>query len=193
LETLQAEYLDPREAVTAHAKLKALKYKGDIKVYLTAFKALNHQAGSNGEGLQDIINEVIPNEIIDVWFYQNPADLNTDEDFLVATYQAGRHVEKLAAVHAAKAEKAAASGSGKEKEKEGQKSRNASGKGRDGQGEKGLQRTKCDLAGKAGKPGFRGTGKWGSMDEALKGLLADEKREYGGSKENCWRYGSEGH
>jgi hypothetical protein len=42
--------------------------------------------GSNGEGLQDIINEAIPNEIIDVRFYQNPADLNTDEDFLVVSH-----------------------------------------------------------------------------------------------------------
>jgi hypothetical protein len=128
-EALQAEYLDPREAVTAHVKLKSLKYKADIKAYLTALKALNHQAGSRVEGLQDIINEAIPNEIIDVRFYQNPADLNTDKDLLVATYQAGQHVEKLTALQTAKAQKAAASGSGKEKEKEGQKSGKTSSKG----------------------------------------------------------------
>jgi hypothetical protein len=192
-EVLQAEYLNPREAATAHAKLKALKYKGDIKAYLTAFKALNHQAGSNGEGLQDIINEAIPNEIIDVRFYQNPADLNTDEDFLVATYSAGRHVEKLAALKAAKVAKAAASGSGKEKEKEGQKSGKTSGKARDSQGEKGSERTKSGSVSKAERSGFGGAGKWGSKDEALKGLPSDEKKEYGASKENCWRCGCEGH
>jgi hypothetical protein len=131
-EALQVEYLDPREAASAYAKLKSLKYKGAIKMYLTAFKALNHQAGSNREGLQDIINEAIPNKIIDIRFYQNPADLSTDEDFLVATYQVGWHVEKLAALKAAKAQRTEAVESGKEKEKKGQKSGKTSGKGRDG-------------------------------------------------------------
>jgi hypothetical protein len=102
-----------------------------------------------------------------------------------ATYQAGRHVEKLAALMAAKAAKVAASGSGKEKE--GQKSGKVSGKARDGQGEKDPEQTKSSSVGKAGKPGFGGTGRWGSKDEALKGLSADEKKEYGVSKENCWR------
>jgi hypothetical protein len=157
------------------------------------FKALNHQAGSNGPGeeLQDIINEAIPNEIIDVRFNQNSANLNTDEDFLVATYQAGQHIGKLAALKAAKAAKVAASGSGKEKE--GQKSEKASGKARDGLGEKDPERTKSSSAGKAGKPGFGGTGRWDSKDEALKGLAADEKKEYGASKKNCCRCGRERH
>jgi hypothetical protein len=127
-----------------------------MNAYLTAFKALNHQAGSNGERLQDIINEAIPNEIIDVRFYQNPSDLNTDEDFLLVTDEAGRHVEKVAALKVAKAAKAAMSG--KEKEKEGQQSGKASGKARDGQGGKDPEQTKSDLAGKVGKPGFGGTG-----------------------------------
>jgi hypothetical protein len=108
-EAIRNEYVDPREGATAHAKLKALRYKGDIKAYLTAFKALNLQAGSNGEGLQDIIDEALPNSIIDVRFYQNPRDLRTDEDFLTATYEAGRHVEKLAALKARKAEKGGSS------------------------------------------------------------------------------------
>jgi hypothetical protein len=46
---------------------------------------------------------------------------------------------------------------------------------------------------KADKPRFGGTGRWVSKDEALKGLSADEKKEYGASKENCWRCGREGH
>jgi hypothetical protein len=91
-EAIQDEYVDPREAATTYANLKFLKYKVNIKLYLIAFKTLNHRAGSNGEGLQDIINDALPNKIIDVRFYQNPADLITDEDFLVATYQAERYV-----------------------------------------------------------------------------------------------------
>jgi hypothetical protein len=106
---IRKEYVDPREGATAHAKLKALKYKGDMKVYLTAFKALNLQAGSNGEGLQDIIDRVLPNNIIDVRFYQNPQDLRTDEDFLTTTYEAGWHVEKLVALKARKADNSGSS------------------------------------------------------------------------------------
>jgi hypothetical protein len=106
-EAIVNEYTDPREGATAHDKLKALKYKGDIKVYLTSFTTLNRLAGSNGEGLQDIINEALPNEIIDVWFYQNPHALTTDQDFLTATYEAGRHVETLKALKARKDAKAA--------------------------------------------------------------------------------------
>jgi hypothetical protein len=94
---------------------------------------------------------------MDVRFYQNPADLNTDENFLVATYQAGRHIEKFAALKSAKTQGSAASGSGNEKEKEGQKSGKTSGKARDGQGEKGSERTKSRSASKADKPGFGGT------------------------------------
>jgi hypothetical protein len=80
-EAIRNEYVDPRKGATAHVKLKALKYKGDIKAYLTAFKALNLQAGSNGEALQDIIDEALPNSIIDVRFYQNPRDLRTVRTF----------------------------------------------------------------------------------------------------------------
>jgi hypothetical protein len=95
-------YTNPREAATAHDKLKVLKYNGDIKAYLTSFTTLNRLTGSNGEGLQDIINETLPNEIIDVRFYQNPRTLTTDQDLLTATYEAGRHVETLKALKAQK-------------------------------------------------------------------------------------------
>jgi hypothetical protein len=99
-EAIQAEYLDQREGATAYAQLKVLEYKGNIKAYLTAFKTLNRRARSSGEGLQDIINEPLPNSIIDVRFYQNPRPLRTDKDFLTATYQAGYHVEELQALKA---------------------------------------------------------------------------------------------
>jgi hypothetical protein len=97
-EAIIAEYTDPHEATTAHEQLQNLKYKGDIKAYITAFKTLNRVAGSNGEGLQSIINRALPHDIIDVRFFQNPRPLTTDQDFIQACYEAGKHVEALKAL-----------------------------------------------------------------------------------------------
>jgi hypothetical protein len=102
---IQAEYLDQREGASAHVQLKALEYKGKVKAYLTAFMTLNRRAGSSGEDMQDIINNALPNNIIDVRFYQDPHLVRTDEDFLVATYEAGRQVEELQALEARKTAK----------------------------------------------------------------------------------------
>jgi hypothetical protein len=97
-EAICNECTEPHEAATAHEQLRQLKYKGDIKAYVTVFKTLNRVAGSNGEGLQHIVNEALPHEIIDVRFYQNPRPLTSDQDFLTATYEAGRPVEPLKAL-----------------------------------------------------------------------------------------------
>ena len=91
LEAIQDEYLDPSEAATAFNQMSALHYKGDIKVYLTAFRALNIHARVTGEALQNKVNLALPLEIIDMRFAQNPRLFTEDEPFLVATYEAGRH------------------------------------------------------------------------------------------------------
>jgi len=191
-EAIQAEYTDPREGATAHAKLKTLKYKNDIKAYLTSFKTLNLQAGSTGEGLQDIINEALPNEIIDVRFYQNPRPLRTDEDFITATYEAGRHVEELQALKARKAAKTPATttkaptgttGSGRTERKD------------DKQGNQ-----KTDSRPREGDPGrtarntwFGKKDTWPSQDDAMKGVPTAEKEEYRLDRDGCWRCGRGGH
>ena len=92
-EALQDKYLDPREAATAFNQLSTLRYKGDIKAYLTAFRALNIHARVTGEALQSKVNVALPLEIIDLCFAQNPCLFTEEEPFLVATYEAGRHWE----------------------------------------------------------------------------------------------------
>jgi hypothetical protein len=92
-EAIQDEYLDPREAATAFNQISMLRYKGDIKAYLTAFRALNIHARVTGEALQNKVNLALPLEIIDMRFAQNPHLFTEDEPFLVATYEAGRHWE----------------------------------------------------------------------------------------------------
>jgi len=73
--------------------MSALRYKGDIKAYLTAFRALNIHARVTGEALQNKVNLALPLEIIDMRFAQNPRLFTEDEPFLVATDEAGRHWE----------------------------------------------------------------------------------------------------
>jgi hypothetical protein len=200
-EAIVNEYTDPREGATAHDKLKAFKYKGDIKAYLTSFTTLNRLAGSNGEGLQDIINEALPNEIIDVRFYQNPRALTTDQDFLTATYEAGRHVETLKALKArkdAKASGAPAPKKDKKDDKHGQGSGKGSGKAANSQEEKGgsKQTGKSGSGSKSERTWtsqYTGNNRWGSKAEALHGVPKNEAAEYEKSPDNCWRCGDTGH
>jgi hypothetical protein len=196
-EALVNEYTDPREGAVAHDKLKALKYKGDIKAYLTSFTTLNRLAGSNGEGLQDIINEALPHEIINVRFYQNPRALTTDQDFLTATYEAGRHVETLKALTARKDAKAGGSAPKKDS-KDGQGSGKGSGKAATSQGDKGGPK-QTGTSGSGGKSEktwtsqYTGDNRWGSKAEALKGVPRNEAAEYEKSPNNCWRCGDTTH
>jgi hypothetical protein len=196
-EAIITEYTDPHEAATAHEQLQNLRYKGDIKAYLTAFKTLNRVAGSNGEGLQSIVNQALPNEIIDVRFYQNPRALTTDQDFLTATYEAGRHVETLKALKARKDTKTTGAPTPK-KDKDGQGSGKGSGKAATSQGEKGGSKQ----TGKSGSGSkseetwtsqYTGDNRWGSKAEAPKGVPKAEATEYEKSRDNCWRCGDTGH
>jgi hypothetical protein len=139
--------------------------------------------------------------IIDIRFYQNSRDLRIDEDFLTATYRVGRHVEKLAALKARKAEK---SGSVETTEKAGQSSGKCSGRGRTGQ-DKDLgkpevdhKQTKSVSGSKAGKPGVgsqKGKGtQWKNLYSALQGILqADIDAQKKDNPNGCWRYGNRNH
>jgi len=177
-EAIQAEYLDQREGATAHAQLKALEYKGNIKAYLTAFKTLNRRAGSSGEGLQDIINEALSNNIIDVRFYQNPRPLRTDEEFLTATYEAGCHVEELQALKQRK--------KGKEtgKPKDDPKARKT--------GEKAEKIPRTTSNEEKVAVTWGGNNRWASEAAALAGVPAGERTEYA-TCDGCRRCGKTGH
>jgi len=188
-EAILAEYTDPREGATAHAKLKVLKYKNDIKAYLTSFRTLNLQAGSSGEGLQDIINETLPNDIIDVRFYQNPQPLRTDEDFLTATYEAGRHVEELQALKARKAARNAATSRDNHPRKPDEKDRAP----RKEEERRDNRPNRPDNPPPKNASWFGKSDTWPTIDEAMKGLPHGEKEEYRQSREDCWRCRRSGH
>ena len=69
------------------------------------------------------------------------------------------------------------------------------GKDRKGQGEKEgpKQLGKADSGGKTERSGFGQPGHWKKKDEALAGVLAKERKEYGSSRDNCWLCGRGGH
>ena len=94
-DAIQEEYVDPMEAYTNHRKLRELRYKGDIKAFLVSFKTINRHAGVNGTSLKEIINLALPADIISLRFSQNRGPLHNDDDFLLATEEAGRHYEEL--------------------------------------------------------------------------------------------------
>ena len=170
----------------AQRKLGGLEYKGDIKAYLTEFRALKIYAKCMGESLQEKINLAMPQAIIDMRFAHHMGEFVDDEHFLTATYEAGLHVEQRKALEELR--------SGK-KEKEGPKPGKDSGKSRKGQGEKEdpKQAEKAGSGGKARRPEFGQAGHRGTKEEALAGVPAREQKEYGASRDGCWRCKRTGH
>jgi len=99
---IRAEYLDTREAANAQLKLSQLKYTGDIRAYLTEFRALNNYARATGEGLQEKIDLAMPDSVLDMRFSHYLGEFADDEGFLQATYQAALQVEKKKALKTAR-------------------------------------------------------------------------------------------
>ena len=95
---IRAEYLDMREAASAQQKLGQLKYTGDIRAYLTEFRALNHYVRSTGEGLQEKVNLAMTSEILRMRFAHYRGNFADDDDFIEATYEAGLQVEEMKAL-----------------------------------------------------------------------------------------------
>ena len=182
-EALQDEYLDPRKAATAFNQLSALRYKGDIKAYLTAFRALNIHARVTGEALQSKVNVALPLEIIDIRFAQNPRLFTEDEPFLVATYEAGRYRENrnlLAKVKAA-TERGSRTGSQNATSKGANKGSREQGKRNE------LQRNESQVA-KTEKAKL-----WKGLREAFQGVPQDEIDEHKKNTQGCWRCGRDNH
>jgi len=184
---LQAEYCDRQEGANAQPRLGELEYKGDIKAYLTEFWAPNIYARCTGESLQEKINLAMPRTIIDMRFAHHMGYFVDDEHFLTVIYEAGVHVEQQNALEELQGRKKEAG----QKDTPGKDS----GKGRKGQGQKEgpMRSEKADSGGKTERSGFGQPGHWKAKEEALTGVRIRERKEYGSSKDNCWRGGRAGH
>jgi hypothetical protein len=187
---IQEEYHDPREAAAAFVKLGQLRYKGDVKAYLTAFRALNIHAGATGQGLQQIIDVAMTEDILDMRAAQFRGVLNDDEGFLAATYEAGRQVERNRSLKAHR------------NELRGNQPR-SSGAGKDGKQEKesisAQGRTQADRndrrsqAGRSQAPEPTEGQRWKAPFLALRGVPQAEIKAHKDAKAQCWRCGSDSH
>ena len=99
---IRAEFWDTREAANAQLKLSQLQYKRDIKAYFTEFRTVNVYAQATGEGLREKIDQAMPDNILDMRFAHYMEEFIDDEHFLMATYNAGLHVERRKALKAAR-------------------------------------------------------------------------------------------
>jgi len=177
---IRAEYLDTREAANAQLKLSQLKYTGDIRTYLTEFRALNNYARATGEGLQEKIDLAMPDSVLDMRFSHYLGEFADDEGFLQATYQAALQVEKKKALKMAReAMKGHPQGTKdpkKEKEKEKGKDQGGTGQARQGRGKNPAEKKRA----------------WVNLETALQGVPQKEVEEYKAT-DNCWRCGRPGH
>jgi len=188
---IRTEYFDSREAAGAQLKLSQLRYTGDIRAYVTEFRALNNLARATGESLQEKIDLAMPEAVIDMRFAHYLGEFADDEGFLYATYQAALQVERKKALKQAKEQmrgQTGSTGSGRTEKKEDKKYENrTSSKQRENQ----PRESSSNVATKPTWFGKKDT--WPTMDEAMKGLPNNEKEEYRQSREDCWRCGRTGH
>jgi len=189
---IRDEDSDPWEGSRALQKMWALRYEGDIKSYFTTFRALNLHAKVNGVPLQHMIDQAMPEDIIDMRFAHNPSVFRDDEPFLRATYEAGRSVERLKALQKTKREweRRGSSGGGPGgwgsiRDPRGP-ARAPKSRGRKGRGVSGGN-------GQAGQGPGKGTELWESVQVALVGVPQEEIAEHKKSKYNCLRCGRTGH
>jgi len=99
---IRTEYFDSREAAGAQLKLSQLRYSGDIRAYMTEFRALNNLARATGESLQEKIDLAMPEAVIDMRFAHYLGEFVDDEGFMHATYHAALQVERKKALKQAK-------------------------------------------------------------------------------------------
>jgi len=185
---IRTEYHNEREAADAQLKLGQLKYQGDIRSYMTEFRALNLYARATGESLQEKVNLAMPESVMDMRFAHYLEDFADDEGFLQATYQAALQVEKKKALRLAReqAKTPAPVGKRDEKKKDGQSKGNSSDTRRNREAEK-EPRREDNRGGEYG-----GTGRWASEAAAFQGVPDSERKEYAGSR-GCHRCGRPAH
>ena len=178
---IRAEYLDTREAANAQLKLSQLKYTGDIRAYLTEFRALNNYARATGEGLQEKIDLAMLDSVLDMRFSHYLEEFADDEGFLQATYQAALQVEKKKALKTAREAMRSQPLGAKDPKKE---------KGKEK--ERGGENTSRARQGQERNPAGKNKRAWVSLETALQGVPQKEVEEYKAT-DSCWRCGRPGH
>ena len=183
---IRAEFRATREAANAQLKLSQPRYKGDIKAYFTEFWALNVYAQATSDGLREKIDQAIPDSILDMRFAHFMEEFIDDEHFLMATYNAGLHMEQRKALKAAR-EGQQGNSAGRKDGPDGKNPGNAR-KGKESGGPK--QDGKSDLGSKAEKPRKSlAESHWGSGGNVYKGDPQNEIDSHRNSKASCWRCG----
>jgi len=188
---IRTEYFDSHEAASAQLKLSQLRYRRDIRAYMTEFRALNNLTRVTGESLQEKIDLAMPEAVIDMQFAHYLGEFTDDEGFLHTTYQAALQVERKKALKQAKEQirgQTGNPGSSKMEKKEDKRQENRTSSK---QKESHPRESPSNAATKPTWFGKKNT--WPTMDEAMKGLPNNEKEEYRQSREDCWRCGWTGH
>jgi hypothetical protein len=167
----------------------ALRYKGDIKAYVTSFRALNRLAKSTGEAMQDMVNKALPTDIVHMRFARSAGTFTDDDTFWHATFEAGRQVELEKNV--IKRHESVPMGS------QGS-SGNSKGPGKvpKGQGKKEKDEQPAGESNGSGQVTSSkgpGTKRWESIQAALQGVPEIEIADHNKSKDNCLRCGRTGH
>jgi len=192
------------EAYTSHRKLRELRYKGDIKAFLVSFKTINRHAGVNGTSLKEIINTALPPDIISLRFSQNCGPLHNDDDFLLATEEAGRHYEELKRTLKMRSysegdRKVTYFGAeGKEDDRERRKKKDRRARdGKDTERKEGKDSGKKDEKKGPGRftEGKKGVQQWGNIRDALAGIDQGDINAHKATcgKNGCWRCGLDSH
>jgi len=187
---IRAEYHNEREGAEAQAKIGQLRYQGSIRAYMTEFRALNNYARINGESLREKVDVAMTDAILDMRFSRNEDDLLDDEEFLHTTYRAGIQVEKRKALKASRELVRGAQAPKDDRRREGQ-GKNPDSTRKDKETKEPRKEKKQDESEKGRWYGQKTS--WVTKDEALKGVPAAEREEYGRSREDCWRCGRNGH
>ena len=185
---IRTEYRNEREAADAQLKLGQLRYQGDIRSYMTEFRALNLYACATAESLQEKVNLAMPESVMDMRFTHYLEDFADDEGFLQATYQAALQVEKKKALRLAREQVRTAAPVGKRDEKK----RDERSKGSSDDTWKNKEAVK-ELHREDNRGGeYGGTGRWASKATAFQGVPDSERKEYAGSR-GCHRCGRLAH
>ena len=189
LAAIRTEYRNEREAADAQLKLGQLRYQGDIRAYMTEFRALNNYARATGESLREKINLAMPDSILDMRFAHYLENFADNEGFLQATYQVALQVEKKKALKSAREHIRAQPGtSGKredgKKEEKGKENRPRGSAVEEAKKEPRTENRRTSEYG--------GTERWGSEAAAFEGVPVTEKREHMAGR-GCHRCGRSGH
>jgi hypothetical protein len=179
---IKKEYHDSREAANAQRKLGQLKYEGDIRAYMTEFRALNSYARATGEGLQEKVDLAMPNAVLDMRFAHYLEDFVDDEGFLDATYRAALQVEKKKALQATK-----------EAAREAPASAIKTGRKDTRRADPPRQEEKRRTSDKEKAGPTKRKEKWASFDAALRGVPQKEVDDHKKERDSCWRCGRPGH